>query len=286
MPAKLNRVGQSSTSTGTGNFTLGGVLDVITGIRTFSEIAGSGDTAFLFFYSIIHKTLAEWEDGIGYIDGSGLLVRHRVFRSSNSNSIVNFSSGDKDVICSDQGNIQDVYFGGSPSTTVSTRWQVPNNQAGGSSTIATVANRLYAIPTIITNRLNITEWMISVTVLSAGASIYAALAERISRTEFRIVKDFGSVDASTTGDKVFPSGSGTIQAGSYFILVNTDGTPTVRGRNILFSDLGTAFAGANQWLYGSLSWSGSWPIPATGISNAVNNAAAPTVMYRTEDDYA
>lgn len=286
MPAKLNRVGQSSASTGTGNFTLGDALDVITGIRTFSEIAGSGDTAFLFFYSIIHKTLAEWEDGIGYMSDSTTLVRHRVFRSSNSNSIVNFSSGDKDVICSDQGNIQDVYFGGSPSTTVSTRWQVPNNQSGTASTVAMVANRVYAIPIVITNRLNITEWMISVTALSAGATIYAALAERISRTEFRVVKDFGSVDASTASDKVFPSGSGAIQAGSYFILVNTDGTPTVRARSVLFSDLGTAFAGANQWLYGSLSWSGAWPIPVTGISSAINNAAAPTVMYRTEDDYS
>lgn len=287
MPAKLTRVGQLSTTTGTGNFTLGAALTSMSpAVRTFNAVAGNGATGFLFFYSILHKTLNESEDGIGYMSDATTLVRHKVFRSSNANAVVNFSAGDKDVICTDQGNLQDIFFGGSNSTSASTKWQIPNNQAGAASSSAMTANRLYAVPLVITNRLNIIEWMISVTTLAAGATIYAALAERINRTEFRVVRDLGSVDASTAADKGFPLGGGLLPAGNYFMLIVSDGAPSVRMRSINYADLGSTFGGAYQWLYGTLTWSGFWPSTVTGITSAINNSAAPSVLYRTEDDYA
>jgi hypothetical protein len=287
MPAKLTRVGQASTSTGTGNFTLGAALTTLSpAVRAFDAAAGSGDSGFLFFYSIMHKTLNELEDGIGYMSDANTLIRHKVFRSTNDNELVNFSAGDKDVICTDQGNLQDMYFGGAPVSTIANKWQVPNNQAGTSSAVVMVANRLYAVPMVITNRIRILEWMVSVTTLAAGTTIRAALAERLSLTTYRIVLDLGEVDSSTTGDKVFPDGQNTtLPAGNYFMLVHSSGAPAVRGRAVNYADLGTNFLSAAQWVSGTLTWSGAWPSPVTGINAATTNAAAPSVVFRTEDDY-
>lgn len=84
-------VHQTSTTTGTGNFTLVAVL----GKRNFS-VFGTGSTN-TFDYYISNRDAAEWERGTGYIDTStGALVRTAV-ESSNSNALVNFSAGTKDV---------------------------------------------------------------------------------------------------------------------------------------------------------------------------------------------
>lgn len=85
---------QSSTTTGTGNFT----LDALTGWRTFSDAfsTGSGNK---FVYFIRHQTSGDWEFGTGYMSASDTLVRETVIASSNSNAAVNFSAGTKDVAC-------------------------------------------------------------------------------------------------------------------------------------------------------------------------------------------
>jgi len=91
-----DRVLETSTSTGTGAFTLGGAQ---TGFQSFSVI-GSGNTTY---YTIQGKNAdgtltGEWEVGTGtYTTGS--LARDTVLESSNANALVNFSSGDKDVFC-------------------------------------------------------------------------------------------------------------------------------------------------------------------------------------------
>lgn len=285
MPAKLTRVGQASTSTGTGNFTLGAALTTLSpAIRTFADVVGVNGAQF--FYSILHKTLNEYEDGIGYMSDSTTLVRHKIFRSSNSNAVVNFSAGDKDVMCSDQGNLQDMYFGGSPSATTSTKWQIPNNQAGGSSSIAMTANRIYAIPMVVTSRIRVTEFMCAVTTGSAGSVVRAALAERVGITSYKVFTDLGEIDSATAGDKAFTGGTGVLPAGNYYMLVHSSGNPTVRSRAINYADLGSSFGSATQWIYGTLTWGGSWPSEVTGVNSPINNSAAPTIFYRTEDDYS
>ncbi|MEQ1771218.1 MAG: hypothetical protein ABL879_15410 [Devosia sp.] len=88
-----NRVKETSTTTGTGDLTLGGAVSQFQ----------SCDTAFglsvYFQYAIVGQGSTEWETGLGYLSGSTTLVRERVYSSSNSNALVNFSSGTKDVFC-------------------------------------------------------------------------------------------------------------------------------------------------------------------------------------------
>jgi hypothetical protein len=86
-----DRVKETSTTTGTGTFTLAGAA---TGFQSFSAI-GDGNTTF---YTIALVGGSEWEVGIGTYTSSGTtLSRDTILSSSNSGNAVNFSAGTKDV---------------------------------------------------------------------------------------------------------------------------------------------------------------------------------------------
>jgi hypothetical protein len=86
-----DRVKVSSTTTGTGTFTLGSAA---VGFQDFSVI-GDGNTTY---YAIVDSTAGDWEVGIGtYSATGGTLSRDSILESSNSGSAVNFVAGDKEV---------------------------------------------------------------------------------------------------------------------------------------------------------------------------------------------
>jgi len=88
-----DRVKETSTTTGTGTFTLAGAS---TGFQAFSVI-GDGNTTY---YTIALQGGSEFEVGIGTYTSSGTtLSRDTVLSSSNGGSLVNFSAGTKDVFC-------------------------------------------------------------------------------------------------------------------------------------------------------------------------------------------
>ena len=84
-----DRVQETSTTTGTGTFTLAGA---VTGFQAFSVI-GDGNTTY---YAIVGG--AEWEVGLGNYTSSGTtLARTTILESSNGGTAVNFSAGTKNV---------------------------------------------------------------------------------------------------------------------------------------------------------------------------------------------
>jgi hypothetical protein len=84
-----DRVQETSTTTGTGTFTLAGA---VTGFQAFSVI-GDGNTTY---YAIVGG--AEWEVGLGTYTSSGTtLSRDTILESSNGGTAVNFSAGTKNV---------------------------------------------------------------------------------------------------------------------------------------------------------------------------------------------
>jgi hypothetical protein len=87
-----DRVKETSTTTGTGTFTLAGA---VTGFETFSSAIGNGNTTY---YAISLQGGAEFEVGLGTV-AAGTLARTTIISSSNSDSAVNFSAGTKDVFC-------------------------------------------------------------------------------------------------------------------------------------------------------------------------------------------
>lgn len=88
-----DRVKETSVSTGTGAITLAGTTGAY---QPFSTI-GDGN---LTYYAIAGQTTTEWEVGYGtYTLSTNSISRDFIYSSSNSNTIVTFSAGTKDVFC-------------------------------------------------------------------------------------------------------------------------------------------------------------------------------------------
>ena len=98
MAFKLNdRVKESSSTTGTGTFTLGGA---VTGFETFAAGIGGSNTTY---YCIFESGTNNFEVGFGTLNGSAsTLARTNIISSSNSDAAVNFA-GATEVFCTVPG---------------------------------------------------------------------------------------------------------------------------------------------------------------------------------------
>ncbi len=88
-----DRVKETSTTTGTGDFTLAGAED---GFQAFSAAIGTGNSTF---YCISDQSGTNFEVGVGTLTAGTTFQRDAVLTSSNSNNLVNFGAGTKDVFC-------------------------------------------------------------------------------------------------------------------------------------------------------------------------------------------
>ena len=98
MAFKLNdRVKESSSTTGTGTFTLGGA---VSGFETFAAGIGGSNTTY---YCIFETGTTNFEVGFGTLNsGASTLARTYVISSSNSDAKVNFA-GATEVFCTVPG---------------------------------------------------------------------------------------------------------------------------------------------------------------------------------------
>ena len=86
-----DRIKETTTTTGTGTYTLAGAA---TGFEAFSQI-GDGNTTY---YCCTDGT--DFEVGIGTYTASGTtLARTTILQSSNSDAAVNWTSGTRDIFC-------------------------------------------------------------------------------------------------------------------------------------------------------------------------------------------
>ena len=90
-----DRVKETSTTTGTGTFSLAGAE---TGYESFVSGVGTGNTTY---YAIELNSANEWEVGIGTVTDAApdTLSRDTIISSSNGDAAVNFSAGTKNVFC-------------------------------------------------------------------------------------------------------------------------------------------------------------------------------------------
>lgn len=84
-----DRVKETSTTTGTGSYTLAGAA---AGFRAFSAVCANGDTAY---YTATDGT--GWEVGLGTWATGGTLARTRIIASSNAGAAVSWAAGTRDV---------------------------------------------------------------------------------------------------------------------------------------------------------------------------------------------
>jgi len=142
-----DRVQETSTTTGTGTFTLAGA---VSGFQSFSVI-GNGNTTY---YAIVGGT--EWEVGLGTYTSSGTtLSRDTILESSNGGTAVNFSAGTKNVFVTypaERSTYQDSTFTAyapqfaasnglfTNAKTVSTNYTIPTDYNASSTGPVTVAS--------------------------------------------------------------------------------------------------------------------------------------------------
>src|SRR6056300_573216 len=90
-----DRVKETSTTTGTGTIDLAGAE---TGYESFVSGVGTTNTTY---YAIELNSAGEWEVGIGTVTDAATdtLSRDTIISSSNSDALVNFSAGTKNVFC-------------------------------------------------------------------------------------------------------------------------------------------------------------------------------------------
>lgn len=86
-----DRVKETTSTTGTSTVTLSGAQ---LGFQSFSSGIGSGNSCY---YTIALGS--QWEVGIGSLTNATTFTRDSVISSSNTSSLVNFSSGVKDIFC-------------------------------------------------------------------------------------------------------------------------------------------------------------------------------------------
>ena len=89
-----DRVKETTTSTGTGTINLAGVENGFEGF-----VSGIGTTNSTYY--TISLPAGDWEVGIGTVTDASpdTLSRTTVISSSNSDNLVNFGAGTKDVFC-------------------------------------------------------------------------------------------------------------------------------------------------------------------------------------------
>lgn len=95
MSKYADRVLETSTTTGTGDFTLAGA---VTGYRTFNAAIGTNVTTDYAIVAVDGSGVptGEWEVGEGYLSASTTLVRALLI-SSSTGSAVSFAAGTKRV---------------------------------------------------------------------------------------------------------------------------------------------------------------------------------------------
>lgn len=85
-----DRVKETSTSIGTGNFTLAGA---VAGFQAFSAALANGDTTY---YAITDAGTGDFEVGLGTYS-AGVLTRTTILESTNAGAAVSFQAGEKEV---------------------------------------------------------------------------------------------------------------------------------------------------------------------------------------------
>ena len=90
-----DRVKETSTTTGTGTFNLAGASQ---DFESFVSGIGTGNTTY---YCITNTGSLEFEVGIGTVTDAtpDTLSRDTVISSTNSDALVDFSAGEKEVFC-------------------------------------------------------------------------------------------------------------------------------------------------------------------------------------------
>lgn len=268
-----NKIAETSTSTGTGNFTLAGAWSVpssfINGNRTFNSFYGLNHR----FPYMIQDQSGNWEKGIGYLSGTSTLVRETVLDNSlSTTALIDFPVGDKlAMVPTDAGQLG---------------CHITRNNANITSVHATVsavaaatltANTLVLTPFVLERPVFVSDLVAEVTTAVASTSVRLGIYQVIGTTvggagySVGLVLDAGTVDSSTTGSGKAVSAGINLGQGFYLIATVSNGAPALRAYSQNVLDYGLTQSGT----------AGQTPSAGLAKSDATAHAALPSTIDGT-----
>jgi hypothetical protein len=196
-----DRVRETSTTTGTGAFTLAGA---VSGFQPFS-VLGDGNTTY---YTIVDAATGTWEVGIGTYTASGTtLNRQTVLESSNAGALVNFSSGTKDVFVTYPADrsVSQADTGTAPN-------EIPLNQYLGSMAYLEADNISFSATGTNATEQNLAVNKLTTVVISADTTLTTTVP-KVGASAYVIVITSGATSRTVTFGTGFKT-TGTLATGT------------------------------------------------------------------------
>ena len=227
----LNNVVETTTTTGTGNITLGGAFNsadsFATGNITFS---GSGIPLNLWVPYMLRDKLGNWEKGRGYLTNSTTFVRGEVLaNSANTYVKIDFPAGDKLIFVPTEARAM------GSSVVNNLNWITSPHSIGYKSGRALAANVLYYTPHLQVAPMRVKNFGIKVTTAVGGTSIRLGIYNYKRQSDtganydtfFPLAVDLGTIDSGTTGDKFIVTDF-VLPEGAYLFATISNGAPSVQ----------------------------------------------------------
>jgi hypothetical protein len=257
-----NKIAETSTSTGTGDFTLAGAWSVpdsfINGNRTFNSFYGLNHR---FPYMIQDKS-GNWEKGRGHLSGAAVLVRETVIDNSlGTTALIDFAAGDKLVMVpTDAGSLW-------PETLDAESFLFTGGVYGYNNSVISIGSNTLRLGLYHVHRpIVVTAAVFDITTLAAASQakpvIYKARNYLRSSMTVDLVAAGAAADSSSTGVKE-SSITATLGQGVYLVGLVSDGNPSARCNNagtMFMNGTVSTFSGNATGTY-SLAVSGSFASP-------------------------
>jgi hypothetical protein len=209
------RVKETSTTTGTGNFTLAGA---VTNFETFNTAFSTDKT---FYYTIVDDTNNTWEVGMGHLSASTTLIRDTVIASTNSDAAVNFGAATKDVFCSEHTANYGVVRTGA----IMAPWG--NSELQGANGTSLDANEVLYFPFFLCASGSFDAFAVNVATTGTNLRMGLYDVESGDPNNLIAVHDTSYDISAATGyhELSFDGGAMFLEAGWYYVGMASDGTP-------------------------------------------------------------
>lgn len=282
----VNNVAETSTSTGTGSFTLAGaIIDAANFVysETFNVAYGVNH---VFPYRI-NDNNNNWELGEGYLSSATTFVRLNVFNNSlGTTAKIDFPAGNKRVFVPTDARA----FGARMLNKVN--YSLTGQSVGVRGEITLTTNRMYVTPTLITAPVRISTIAYTCTLQAASSTMRIGIYNMIKQPDtgnnydsvFTLLIDLGTVDTSTTGIK-FINTDIKLGQGVYGFAVISNGAPRIMSTSTNIIDLGLSpntyqSNPLSHWYNDGASQHTALPATTNGAMAAIMNAGAPQVMLK------
>jgi hypothetical protein len=225
----MNKIIETSTSTGTGNFTLAGAYNVADTTMTGNLPFSPRIITNLHVPYMIQDNLGNWEKGKGYLSNATTFVRNVVLDNSlGTMNKINFPAGEKKIFIPTEARS----FGSDMMNRIC--WTTSPHSIGYKTGRAMTANVIYYSPHIQNTPMRVSALGVRVTALATSSQVRIGLYNLIRQpdngqtydTNFTLVQDFGLVDSGSVGVKSITTDF-YLPEGAYLFATISNGTPSL-----------------------------------------------------------